>query len=62
MCMEEMIMKVKHELISYSVAGVVWSYYIRKIKRHWWNRWEIVMDGNSPQKYDLINGSYVAIL
>lgn len=55
-------MKVKHELISYSVAGVVWSYYIRKIKRHWWNRWEIVMDGNSPQKYDLINGSYVARL
>ena len=55
-------MKVKHELVSYSAAGVVWSHYIRKIKRHWWSKWEIVMDGSAPQKYDLINGGYVARL
>ena len=55
-------MRVKHELVSYSVSGVVWSYYIRKIKKHWWSKWETVMDGRTPQMYDLINGNYVARL
>lgn len=55
-------MKVKHELISYSISGIVWSYYIRKIKKHWWSKWKIVMAGNYPQKYDKINNQYVARL
>ena len=55
-------MKMKHELISYSIDGIVWSYWIRLIKEHWWSKWEIVMDGDHPQMYDKINGCYIARL
>ena len=53
-------MKIKHELISHSVLGVVQSYYIRKIKEHWWNKWKTVMDGSHPQMYDKVNGQFIA--
>ena len=45
-------MKVKFEKMSFNIGGHVWTHYIKKIKRHWWNRWEIVMDGNAPARFD----------
>jgi len=48
-------MRVIHEPWSFSVAGVVHTRYIRKVKRHWWSRWEIVMDGPVPQFYDCVD-------
>lgn len=53
-------MKAKYELVCHSHQGVVWSYYICKIKKHWWSKWETVMNGDRPQKYDKINNQYVA--
>ena len=55
-------MKVKHEPCGYIIAGQVVTYYIRKIKKHWWSKWEIIMDGNVPQRYELIDGYYTVKL
>ena len=45
-------MKVKFEKVSFNICGDVCTYYIKKIKQHWYSRWEIVMDGNVPARYD----------
>lgn len=40
-------MKEKFELIPMAEH----SHLIRKFKRHWWSKWEIEMDGDSPKIY-----------
>lgn len=52
-------MKVKHECIKMSVAGSVIEYYIRYIKKHWWSRWKLVMDGNEPARYEKHGNEYI---
>lgn len=42
-------MKEKFELIPMGE----YSHLIRKIKRHWWSKWEIEMDGNTPKIYPI---------
>ena len=53
-------MKVKHELVKFTFCGDVHSFYIRKVKMFWWwPFWHIVMDGNAPAMFDLIDGEYI---
>lgn len=52
-------MKVKHEEIKFLCGDDIFSFYIRKIKRHWWSPWRIVMDGQAPAQYHLVNGEYI---
>ena len=40
-------MKEKFELIG---SGNT-AHLIRKFKRHWWNKWQIEMDGTTPKLY-----------
>ena len=40
-------MKEKFELVPMGDA----SHLIRKIKKHWWGKWEIEMDGTTPKIY-----------
>ena len=50
-------MIVKFEYVPLSINGdTSASHYIRKYKKHWWNRWKITMDGNIPARYDKISG------
>lgn len=52
-------MKVKHEEIKFMICGDVHSFYIRKIKKHWWSPWRIVMDGLAPAQYHLVDGEFI---
>lgn len=45
-------MKVKFHKVSFNFCGDVYSHYVKLIKKHWWSRWKIVMDGNAPMKFD----------
>lgn len=40
-------MKEKFELIPMGEH----SHLIRKFKKHWWSKWEVEMDGNTPKIY-----------
>ena len=40
-------MKEKYELIGHGDS----AYLIRKYKKHWWNKWQIEMEGDSPKIY-----------
>ena len=52
-------MKRKFEKLSFNICGEIYSYYICLIKKHWWSKWTIVMDGSTPMTYDLINNEYI---
>lgn len=52
-------MKIKHEEIKILILGDIYSFYIRRIKKHWWSPWIIVMDGQVPARYQLINGEFI---
>lgn len=52
-------MKIKHEEIKFLFCGDVHNFYIRKIKKHWWSPWRIVMNGNVPAHYQLVDGEYI---
>ena len=52
-------MKIKHEEIKVSILGDIYSFYIRKIKKHWWSSWRIVMNGQVPARYQLINREFI---
>lgn len=52
-------MKIKHEQFKYIFGGDVHTLYIRKIKRHWWSPWRIVMDGQVPAIYHLVDGEFI---
>ena len=45
-------MKAKFERVSFNICGETVDYYIKKVKKHWWSRWRIVMDGNAPMRFD----------
>lgn len=40
-------MKEKYELIGYGKS----AHLIRKYKKHWWNKWQIEMEGTTPKIY-----------
>lgn len=42
-------MKEKFELIPMGEH----SHLIRKFKKHWWSKWEIEMEGNTPKIYPI---------
>ena len=45
-------MKVKFEKVTFNICDEVVSYYIKWIKPHLWSKWRLVMDGNSPMRFD----------
>ena len=52
-------MKIKHEKIKFLICGDTHTIYIRMIKRHWWSPWRIVMDGQAPAIYHLVDGEFI---
>ena len=45
-------MKAKFEKVTFNICGECVDYYVKWIKKHWWSRWEMVMDGNVPARFD----------
>jgi len=46
-------MKIKYEKVYFETLGYICTYYIKKVKKHWWNKWKTVMDRNVPARYDV---------
>ena len=46
-------MKIKYEKVYFETLGYICTYYIKKVKNHWWNKWKTVMDRNVPARYDV---------
>jgi len=40
---------MKERYVKCKAGGI--TYFIKEYKKHWWNRWKIEMEGNTPRIY-----------
>lgn len=50
-------MKVKFEEMRFGFD--LEPHYIKKVKRYWWSKWKIVMDGDHPLLFRRYNNEFI---